>query len=419
MPLQIHKDSVCSIKPNSEQGRLMRLCRLVVWDECSMTQKNHIDAVDRMLKDVRSLDNPQLKSEPFGGMLMVFGGDFRQILPVIRKQARPGVINQCINRSRLWRFVRVFRLRVNMRVLNAQNSNDMALADRLQTFANYLLSVGDGKVPGFRFNGNDFAPAADTDYIPMSLDMLIPGDNVHSLINSTLPLLSTVGADMTSRPWVDMLTNSIVMTPMNADVQILNDIMLAQIPGQEVIYRSADKCSSEEAQIQYPPEIMNNIDVGGLPPHLLKLKPHCPIILLRNISPSTGLCNGTRLIIEALLPNVISARIVSGSKIGDVVLIPKISLNSPDESPINFQRHQFPIRLAFAMSVNKAQGQTLQKVGLYLPKPVFSHGQLYVALSRVQNPSSVKVLIEQSEDEKQKRIPLNCTRNVVFTEVFL
>ncbi|KAI8640280.1 hypothetical protein BD408DRAFT_434391 [Parasitella parasitica] len=100
---------------------------------------------------------------------------------------------------------------------NRPTSTD-ELANQLQTFANYLLYVGNGKVPGFRFNGNDFAPAADTDYIPMSFDMVIPGTNVYSLKKCTLSLLGTVGADMISRPWVDILTNSVVMTPMNADV---------------------------------------------------------------------------------------------------------------------------------------------------------------------------------------------------------
>ncbi|KAI8647939.1 hypothetical protein BD408DRAFT_398530 [Parasitella parasitica] len=94
--------------------------------------------------------------------------------------------------SRLWKFFRVFRLRVNMRVLNAQNSNDMVLANQQQSFANYPLLVGNGEVLGFRFNGNDFAPTADAGYIPISLDMLNPGTDLHSLINSTLPLLGTV-----------------------------------------------------------------------------------------------------------------------------------------------------------------------------------------------------------------------------------
>jgi ATP-dependent DNA helicase PIF1 len=60
---------------------------------------------------------------------------------------------------------------------------------------------------------------------------------------------------------------------------------------------------------------------------------------------------------------------------------------SPSESddislPFKFKRKQFPIRLSFAMTINKAHGQTIPHVGIYLPEPVFSHGQLYIALLR-------------------------------------
>ena len=53
---------------------------------------------------------------------------------------------------------------------------------------------------------------------------------------------------------------------------------------------------------------------------------------------------------------------------------------------------QFPLQPAYAMTINKSQGQTLAKVGLYLPTHCFGHGQLYVALSRVTHPSCLKVL---------------------------
>lgn len=62
-------------------------------------------------------------------------------------------------------------------------------------------------------------------------------------------------------------------------------------------------------------------------------------------------------------------------------------------------RLQLPVRLAFAMTINKSQGQSLENVGLYLPRPVFAHGQLYVALSRVGNPDWLKVLVVDSREQ--------------------
>ena len=82
--------------------------------------------------------------------------------------------------------------------------------------------------------------------------------------------------------------------------------------------------------------------------------------------------------------------------------------------PIHFRRTQFPIRPAYAITINKAQGQTLNYVGLYLPLPVFGHGQLYVALSRCTSPDNLKILIEDGAIEGHEGV---YTRNVVFKRI--
>ncbi|XP_024004794.1 ATP-dependent DNA helicase PIF6-like [Eutrema salsugineum] len=129
---------------------------------------------------------------------------------------------------------------------------------------------------------------------------------------------------------------------------------------------------------------------------------------LRNIDPKGGLCNGTRSIPTHLARHVIEGRIITGTdKVGDKVLIPRMFVTPPETSfPFRMRRRQFLVTLAFA--INKSQAQSLQNVDLFLPRPVFSHGQLYVALSRVKSRSDLKILIVDKSDNVQKK-----TTNVV------
>jgi len=137
-------------------------------------------------------------------------------------------------------------------------------------------------------------------------------------------------------------------------------------------------------------------------------------MLLINIDQSEGLCNGTRLIMTRLENHVVQAKIIDGNKNGNLIYIPRMCL-SPSQSswPFKLIRRQFPIMLSYAMTINKSHDQSLECVGLYLPRPVFSHGQLYVAVSRVKSKQGLKILIH----DKKGRL-LNTTTKVVFKEVF-
>ena len=152
------------------------------------------------------------------------------------------------------------------------------------------------------------------------------------------------------------------------------------------------------------------------PLHELKLKVNCSIILLRNINPSEGLCNGTRLICRRFDRSVIDAEISVGEHKGKRVLLPRIPFVPVQnvKDVFHFKRKQFPVRLCFAMTINKAQGQTLSYVGIYFRKPVFSHGQLYVVLSRAKTGDSVRVL--NCEDLINKG-DCRLTKNIIFEEL--
>ena len=132
-------------------------------------------------------------------------------------------------------------------------------------------------------------------------------------------------------------------------------------------------------------------------PHTLKLKKGMLVMLIRNLNPAEGHCNGVKYVINNLLDRVIEVTAVSGSNIGAKLFVPHVIMDNNDATlPFSIRRRQFPLRIAFAMTANKAQGQTLSRVGIYHGSDIFSHGQLYVALSRCGNREDYRILTRVS-----------------------
>ena len=206
-----------------------------------------------------------------------------------------------------------------------------------------------------------------------------------------------------------------VLAPLNADVDALNTAALERLAGSSKVYLSVDTALDEVGNPTYgtyPTEYLNTIALSGMPTHQITLKVGCPIILLRTLDASGGLCNGTRLLVTALKKRVIEAIILSGTHAGKSAFIPRINLVTASSSSLSFnlRRRQFPIRLAFGMSINKAQGQSLETVGIYLQTPVFAHGQLYVAISRSTNCRQIYISL----------LSFNLTTtNIVYREVLM
>ncbi|XP_074288893.1 uncharacterized protein LOC141614038 [Silene latifolia] len=172
---------------------------------------------------------------------------------------------------------------------------------------------------------------------------------IEQLIDTIYPDIQRLNINLS------LTTKRAILTPKNDDAQMINSILVSRQEGEPFTYRSFDE-ATDVATEQYPVEFLNTLQPSGLPPHELVLKINSPIILLRNLDPTSGLCNGTRLICKAFDRNVIDAEIVVGHHKGRRVFIPRISLQpSPsDKFPFQFRRKKFPIRLSFAMTINKA-----------------------------------------------------------------
>ena len=366
LPIELDKFEVAVLELESERKKL-RECNIIIWDEASMIPKKAFEIVDSTLRDLCQ------NNQPFAGKTVIVAGDFRQILPVLRNGHRQSIVEETIKFSHLWKYFSIYKLSENLRSINS-------------TFSSQLLDVGEGRIDKF--------------VIPQTSKT----DDVCEKVFGNIMF--------------ENCSNSVILASHNQDVRKLNNKILKFLDNEEKIYYSIDYAApkgcdqnDENILLKYPPEQLNKIN-EGLPCHELKLKQNAVVMLIRNLSINDGLCNGTRLKILNLYKYNIKAEIITGDEAGNIVFIPKITLNTGESSKLPFilYRKQFPIILAFVMSINKSQGQGFDTDGLYINRPLFSHGQLYVILSRGKNPK--KIFIQNCSENENEII------NIIWKEVF-
>ncbi|KAK9071641.1 hypothetical protein SSX86_008070 [Deinandra increscens subsp. villosa] len=404
IPLNLTEDSLCTMSRDSDISDLLKQTKLIIWDEAPMIHKHAFEALDKSLKDVLCTDTNIADQPLFGGKVVVFGGDFRQILPVMQGGSNQDVVTSCLTSSYIWRECKVLNLTKNMRLLQGNNPSEI---QETCDFAQWLLDIGEGKAGGDNDGDSEIV-------IPHDLLIHDSSDPVSDLIDFVYPsFLDNFGEQ-------DFWSERAILAPTNEVVDDINGRLLSLVPGEEHEYLSSDSVCQDEIvgddveHNLYSPDVLNCLHISGIPNHRLVLKVGVPVMLLRNIDQRNGLCNGTRLQIVSLGKHVIEAVVISGSNIGFRTFIPRLSLVPTDKRVVfRFKRRQFPISVCFAMTIHKSQGQSLSRVGLYLKDPVFSHGQLYVALSRVKSKKGLKILI-LDEDGR----PTNVTRNIVYKSIF-
>ncbi|GKC63623.1 ATP-dependent DNA helicase PIF1-like protein, partial [Tanacetum coccineum] len=338
-PINIDELSTCFINPQSDLAALVRKCKLIIWDEAPKTHKHCFEALDRSLRDVLRKSKHDTMDTPFGNMTVVFGGDFRQVLPVISKGSRQYIVGASLKQSYLWDHCKVLRLTANMRLtIGCRPEDDNEIKD----FAEWILKLGDNNLG----DANDGEAKID---IPDEILIKDSSDPVGSIIDFTYPnMLDNLDDN-------NYFTEKSILAPTNEVVETINDKMLKVILGEQVTYYSCDNvCKLEKgASINEPvfsTEFVNGLKFSSVPNHELKLKVGVPIMLLLNIDQSNSLCNGTRLRVDRLMKTAIHANIINGSHVGKQMLIARMRI-----SPYN---KRLPIKIVIVYFIMSVHGFT-------------------------------------------------------------
>jgi ATP-dependent DNA helicase PIF1 len=210
--------------------------------------------------------------------------------------------------------------------------------------------------------------------------------------------------------------NRAILTIKNDTVADINVRILTRLAGETRVYDTVDSISFNTMKKGNRPDIsiefLRAQNPSGLPPARLELKIRALVICLRNLFPRKGLCNSTRMIISKLREYSIKIKIISGQFHGEDRVIPRITLTTDiKKGAWKHNRKQFPVRLCFTMTINKAQGQSLQKVGINLRQPVFTHSQFYVAFSKMTDVTNLDILLPYRGS--------GMVKNIMYPEVLL
>lgn len=389
IPLLLDEDSSCFIKKNSQLADLLRQTTLIIWDEVPMQNKFCFEAVDKTLQDI--FGSEQL----FGGLPIVFGGDFAQIPPVIAKGSRAEIVEASFKNSYIWQHVQVLKLKQNMRVRGTTSNEDCFKTWLQDLSTNPLYTNSKISFPSYIHQTNNSSDLLNRIY---PKDKLLLSSHDHEIFQ-----------------------DSAILTARNDVADDINSKILAMMPGEVSAIRSADSADisnsddtdQNEELFQVSTEYLNTLNPSNFPPHLLELKIGSVVMLLRNLNPKRGLCNGTRLVIKEIGEYVLRVAVLNKNSQQQMEFIPRVKLATMEgQLPFILIRKQFPVRLCFAMTINKSQGQSLSTVGVDLRKPVFTHGQLYVAMSRSTNIEGISILFENNNEERR-------SENVVYPELLL
>jgi len=324
IPIPANDCSMCHL--SICERRWIREAQLIIYDECSMVHQHVADTVERSLRDV-CRDN-----RPFGGKTVVFTGDFKQLLPVVRHGRGCDFTMQ---RCSWWRQVRKLNFTINWRAV------------RFPAYSTFLEQVGSGEI--------------DTVTVPDS-----------SIVTSYDAMIDAVYGSRFD------VKNQILALTLETCAAV-NKLCISRLPGDVVACPAVDSYVDCQHPDHFPSDYVESLHMNGAPPFMLDIKIGAKYMLIRNLNQKRGLINGTMLEVVQYGDRHLQCRVLTGKSAGSIeYLLKNVFTIAPDASglPFTVTRRQYPLIPAYCLSVHKAQGQTISRCGLIFESDPFTHGQV-------------------------------------------
>lgn len=361
IPLNCDNMTYCNWKHDLRNQ--LRSVDVVFWDEISMVNYHVVETVDRSFRQL--MDSEAM----FGGKVFVFLGDFRQLPPVIRG-----------GRGEHFSLMASDWFHAAARAVFTQN-----FRSRDAQYASLLEQIGDGEID--------------------SVD--IPSESVALNLNDAIDRV--YGNDITNE---NNIGNMMLAFTLD-QCAIVNEAVAIKITGCASCSVACDDLSECKNPDDYPHEYVASLNIHGAPPANLTLKTGARYMIIRNLS--SIICNGVLAEAISFSRWQCSMRLLTGPGAGQTVKLPRCSFHITSENsglPFNFCRRQFPITMAYCVTVHKSQGQTLKNIGIIADTDPFAHGMVYVALSRVGSWNNVIFYSPREESFIKNKVCKKLTKRV-------
>ncbi|UYV74978.1 hypothetical protein LAZ67_12001956 [Cordylochernes scorpioides] len=242
LPIPLNETSVSNIKMTTMAGGTLRKAKLLIIDECTMASNHALNTIDRLLREVMTEDKRYPNQIPFGGKVLIVGGDFRQCLPVIPHGMRAQIVQSCLKYSQTWSHFEHLPLVRNVRARSDPE------------YTEWLLKLGNGSLPTFDDLGADL--------IEIPQELICKDDIVREIFGDTI-----------TPELVETMSQRAILCPKNYDVHNMNDQVMDLIVGDYHTYLSDDSVvsDSDEERNNFPVEFLNSVTPSGMPPHRLRL----------------------------------------------------------------------------------------------------------------------------------------------------